>query len=302
MRKYLRYAHVIVMATGILGMLLMSWLFAGGTDERGLYPARHPGWVLTGILTVLVIAATWLLTRQAGTNRNYQANFPASLPSALGYALAAIALLVQGFTYLRTASGILYLLAGVVGIASGIGLLMGAMNRLRGQRTQLPPHMLPCFFFALNLFVLGQKFGSEPELCRYLYRFWAVGSMVPACYHLWGFDVGMGKRINCLFWCLLAGYCNLVTAVGNEQQFMYLAMGIWMLTALPKLGYLPKQPRTPRTEEVIPAAEESAVANPVFDIPATDLPKAESSSMRPELEDPEAILEQLLREFGQQDT
>ena len=54
MKKFLRYSHLLTLLCGILGMLLMVWLRAGGPDEKGLYPARHPAWTLLGILTAVI--------------------------------------------------------------------------------------------------------------------------------------------------------------------------------------------------------------------------------------------------------
>lgn len=291
MRKYLRYGNLIALGAGALGMLLSAWMFGVGVDEKGLYPANHPAWILLGILTAAVAVVCWLMSRQAGPNRNFRQNFPCSILGACGYALAAVGLL-SGGTDTLTNGNTLGLATGVVGIVAGIPLVWAAICRLRGQRCNLPVHTLPCFFFTLQLFVLGQQFGAEPEMCRYLYRFWAAATMVPACYLLWSFDVNLGKRPDCIFWCLVAGYSNLVAAVGSGQWLLHLGVAAWMLTALPKLGYLPKPPK-PAAQPV--AAEEPAQTatisseeiHPTADPLAVDLPDAE------------AILKELLQDLGQ---
>lgn len=294
MKKYLRYSNLLALGAGAVGMALSAWLFAAGTDEKGLYPANHPAWIILGILTAAVVIVFWLLTRQAGTNRNFRQNFPISIPGAVGCAAAAIGLLSGGLAVLETGKT-LGLVTGIVGIVGSIGLFWATVCRFRGQRCMLPVHILPCFFFALQLFVLGQEFGSEPEMYRYLYRFWAAASMVPACYWLWSFDVNLGKRPDCLFWCLVAGYCNLVAVIGSGQTLLHLGMAVWMLTALPKLRYLPKPPKSvpdtppaenaPTTEEAPIAADTQSAANPL----AVELPDAD------------AILQELLRDFGGQE-
>lgn len=255
MKKYLPYANLLTLGAGALGMMLLFLLYWGGTDDKGLYPAAHPAWVLLCILSPIVVVLIWMLTRKAGISRSYRGNFPASMAAAAGYVVAAASLLYTG---IRTLSGgkTLHMICGILGILSSIPLLWAAWCRYRGQKCRLMPHALPCFFFALQLFVLGQALGAEPELCRYLFQFLAVLSMLPACYLLWGFDVGMGERQKTLFWCLTAAYLNLVAVAGNEQWLLHLGMAAWLLTALPKLQYLPKKPRpAPVAEPPAPAIE-----------------------------------------------
>ncbi len=284
MRAYLKYANLIALGAGLVGALLSGWMFSAGTDERGLYPASHPAWILLGILSVAVAAAFWLLARQGGVNRNYRQNFPPSLPAALGCLAGAVGLLSGGWDAMGTGNA-LCLLTGAVGIAGGLCLLWAAVCRFRGLRARLPMHCLPCFFFALQLFVLGQEFGSEPEMQRYLYRFWAIAALVPAGYCLWGFDVKLGKRPHCLFWCLAAGYCNLVAAVGSGQMLLHLGMAAWMLLALPKLTYLPKPKPAPEPAPEAPTVEETPADSLAVDLPDTD-----------------AILAELLRDLEQKES
>lgn len=276
MRKYLRYANLLALGAGAVGMLLAFWLFSAGTDEKGLYPANHIGWILLGIWTLAAAVVFWLLSRQAGINRAFAQNFPASLPGALGYAAAAIGMLSGSIGMLKSGS-IMDMAAGAISLVGSIGLLWASLCRFQGRRCKLLVHMLPCFFFTIRLFALGQAYGAEPEMCRFVYCFAATVTVVPACYWLWSFDVNMGNRPNCIFWCLAAGYFNLVAAVNCDLALLHLTTAVWLLTALPKLGYLPKQLKAAAPAEA-PAATQA-----------------------PEFTDPDAILEELLRDFGQQE-
>ncbi len=305
MKKYLRYSNVIALGSGVVGMALSAWLFSAGTDEKGLYPAKHPAWILLGILTAAVVILFWLLSRQTGTNRSYRQNFPASLPAACGFVMAAIGLLSSGFSALESGK-FLRMVAGALGILGSLPLFWAAFCRWKGQRCKLPVHILPCFFFALQLFVLGQTFGSEPEMYRYLYRFWALVSLVPACYWLWSFDVNLGRRPDCIFWCLVAGYCNLIAIIGSGHALLHLGMAVWMLTALPKLQYLPKQPKPAAEPQTIPAEENAPttdlieaeqVSQSAETVPAEDS-QVTADPLAVELPDADAILEELLRDFG----
>lgn len=287
MKKLLRYANLMALLWGGLGMLLMVWLRANGPDDRGLYPARHPAWTMLLLLTLAMPVIFWLLSRVAGNNSTYRVNFPVSWLAAVGYALAGSGMLV---TSISTLGGIetLDILAGIAGILSGILLLGGVFTRLTGRTLPISLHGLPSVFFALELFRLGQTLGSEPEMSRYLFPFLAALSAIPASYWLWSFDVDMGNRTKCLFWCLAAGYCNLVAVIGSESWLMHLGVGLWMLTALPRL-------RMPRREH---PAEEPQAEEPLPTPMPVENVVAEVASHTPPVADVDAILEQILKEFG----
>lgn len=232
MKKALRFADFIVLICGMIGMLLQLWLFQSGPDENGLYPTAHPGWILSWILTAAMAVLIWLLTRQSDQHRSYQDNFPPSLLGAVTGAGAGILLIITGVTLLQNGTMLLDFLTGAVGIVSGIAMLLAAFCRFMGKQIPFFCFLLPSAFFALNLFCIGREVGGEPEAVRYLFRFLANLSLIPACYQLWGFSVDEGNRRNSLFWSLLAGYLCLLSAPGREHGLLYLSLGLWLLTSL----------------------------------------------------------------------
>lgn len=264
MKKILRFADMVVLVCATLGMMLQLWIFMGGTDSQGLYPAMHPGWVLSWVLSVLVLAFIWVITRQVGVNQSYKANFPTSIPSVLGCLAGAIAVFYSGWQQLFASSVWLDTLCGILGLLGGLGLLMVAYCRFAGKKPLFLPFMILCTYFALNVFSLGRLVGGEPEMVRYLFRFFATIVLIPACYQFWGFSVGDGNRQTCLFWCLLASYLCIVSAPAGENGIVYLLLGVWMLTNLCAVKYLPRRKAAPLPQE--PEAE-AAPAQP--EIPST---------------------------------
>lgn len=288
MKKLLRYANLLALGCGGLGMLLMLWVRANGPDGRGLYPARHPAWTLLLLLTLALPVVFWLISRSAGTNNTYRFNFPVSLLAAAGYALAGVCLAVTGFASLDSGET-LGILAGFAGILGGILLLTGTYTRCIGRGVAISPHGVACVFFTLELFYMGQTLGAEPEMVRYLFPFLAMLSAIPATYWLWSFDVEMGNRCKCLFWCLAAGYCNLVAAIGSENRLLHLGIALWTLTALPRLQ-LPRRPQ---------AAGPQKDDDPLPTPPAVENVVAEVESHKPPLADVDAIMEQILNDSAQ---
>ncbi len=287
MKKLLRYANLLALGCGGLGMLLMLWVRANGPDGRGLYPARHPAWTLLLLLTLALPALFWLLSRSAGNNNTYHGNFPVSWLAVVGYALAGVSIAVTGYASLGSGEP-LGILAGCAGILGGILLLAGTYTRLTSRTVPISPHCVSCVFFALELFYMGQTLGAEPEMVRYLFPFLAILSAIPASYWLWGFDVEMGNRRKCLFWCLAAGYCNLVAVIGSESWLLHLGVALWTLTALPRL-------KTPhRTHPAEAAADEDPLPTPM----AVENVVADVESHTPPVADVDAILEQILKDYS----
>lgn len=289
MKNILQYSHWLTLLAGGVGMLMMVWLRAGGPDERGLYPIAHPAWFLLWFLTLAVLVGLWLVTRHAGAKQGYRSNFTTSLPAAVGYVLGGTGMLITAIRMLAQMETLL-VLAGAAGIVGGVCLLFGAFLRLTGRQTLPIVHWSPCLFFMLELFSLGKSLGAEPEMCRYLFAFLSALAMLPACYWRWSFDVDLGNRQKCLFWCLCAAYFQLVAAVGSQDWLPHLSTAAWLLTSLPKLKYSPKRLRPAPVDEVAeqPAAPAFPIENVVADV----------ASHTPPVADVDAILEQILKEFG----
>jgi hypothetical protein len=240
---------------GTLGRLLQFWLLSAGTEEKGLYPVRHPGWIFSWVLAVAVFVFVWLLTRQVGNNRNYTDNFPASTVGACGCIAAALATATTAISHLLAGTMWLDAITGLLGFAGSVGLLIAAGSRIRGKKPSFLCYMLPCVFFALHVFYLGRELGGEPEAVRYLFPFLATLSLIPACYQLWGFCVGSGERKSCLFWSLTSGFLCILSAPISGHGLMYLALGFWLLSNPCALKYLPRRNKPAPQSEPAPEAE-----------------------------------------------
>ena len=294
MKKYLRYADVLVLFTGALGLFLRLIITLGGTDAKGLYPKNHPAWIILCILSAAVVAALWLLTRQVGADQRYKKNFPASRSGAVCAGLAAIGIAATALDLFAT--DLLSIVCFLTGIASMASLLFAAYCRFLGKKPHYICHAAPAVFFALRLFLLGQSMGSETESSRYLFEMLASVAMIPACYQLWGFDVGMGKRENSLFWSLTAAYLCVVAIVGVENWLLYVTCTAWLLTNTCSLQYLPKKmrPVPVQSEQDIPETDSMETAAPAE---VSQSVAAETPAQPLEDIDPEAILAEILREI-----
>lgn len=302
MKKILRFADMVVLVCATFGMLLQLWIFSGGTDDKGLYPAMHPSWVLSWLLSLTTLGFIWIVTRQVGVNQSYKANFPPSLVGALGCLAAAAAVFYNGWQQL--AYSILWLdtLCGVLALLSGAGLLSVAFCRFTGKQPPFFPFMTLCIYFALYVFSLGRDVGGEPEMVRYLFRFLATIALIPATYQFWGFSVGLGNRQTCLFWCLLAAYLCITGSPTGENGFVYLLFGLWLMTNLCAVKYLPRckaavlpmETEESPTQPEIPASMEETFLPIQEEAPATEAPVLEETA--PEV-DVDEIIADILRQI-----
>ena len=150
-----------------------------------------------------------------------------------------------------------------------------------------------------------QPAGGQPEAIRYLFPALATLSLIPACYHLWGFCVGAGERKNSLFWSLLSGFLCITAAPAEEGGPVYLALGFWILSNLCVLKYLPRPSRpAPQPEqEELPSDPEVPVTMEEAFFPAEPAEAeeaAESDPAQPAVTDEvsaDDIIAEILREI-----
>lgn len=288
MKKYLRYADVLVLFTGALGLLLRLLVLMGGTDEKELYPAHHPAWIIACVLAVIVVAVIWLLTRQTGKDARYEVNFPRSLPGAVGCGLGAVSLLV---TALQLPNGKwLSMVCALLGLLAALALGLAAYCRFAGKKPHFACFFLPGCFFTLRVFLLGQTLGAEPETFRYLFEMLANLAMIPACYQLWGFTVDLGDRDKCLFWSLTAAFLSMVAIPDPDHWLLHLGCAAWLMTNLCPLTVLRKQVRQPEEME---EAEEPATEE--VQAETASVPDSQSEAVEPI--DVDAILADILKEI-----
>lgn len=209
MKKLLSYADCLVAVCGMLGAGLRQWMLSSGPDEKGLYPAGHPGWILLLILTAAVLAGIWMMSRKG---LSIAARPP--IFSAVGAFAGAAGLVSFGIGQLGDTAPILKI-AGLLGICAAAILAFYGISVLLDKKPFSLTHLLPCLTFALLMFVQARGASREPELSRYILQLAAVAASAIAFYQQFGFDVAMGNEKANLFWRLCALYLCLIAAPGS---------------------------------------------------------------------------------------
>ena len=259
-----RNLPLLVMIGSILGLLLRYWTLGSGPNQNGLYEKQPVAWVLLWIVTALVLGLTFLLSRPLKNPGEYSDNFPASVLGAIGTGLAAVGVLYAGMQSILSISDLLDILGGVLGLASGVLLILAAVCRFKGKKAPFVCYTVTCLFFALRVFNQCQLWSNEPQISTFIFPFIASLCIMLAAYQRACFDVDLGKRSAYIFWALLAVYFSVLSLPSLRNLLFYGTMAAWLLINLCSLRPLKKRKDTPEAEpapaEEIPAAAEEAPA------------------------------------------
>jgi hypothetical protein len=247
MKKYLhpKFLPILVPVAGLLGLLLRLWIILPGPDPEGLYAPQPFAWTLLWIVTILTLAAVVVMSARLKVPGKYTDNFPASVPGAIGSALAALGIILSKQVF-PIGSDLLSTLTSILGIISAAVLVLAALNRYQGKKSSFLLHAIPCLFFALRIFMLCRVWSSETQTGVFLFQFFASICVMLASYQLACFDVNLGKRRSSLFWSLSGVYFCLLALPGSNEPLFYAAMALWLLTNLCSLW--PMKARKPQTK------------------------------------------------------
>lgn len=305
MKKLLRYGDCLILLAAIVGCLLRLWFRESGMDPRGLFRPEHPAWILLCLLSAGTVVFAWFLTRDPGDNNCHRDNFPKSPVGAVTYWLLAAALTYHGVFDFLAAGEWLERIVALGAMLSAVCLAVAGVERLGGNKPVFFCHMVPCVFFALRLFLVGKELGTDPEICGFLFRFFASLTLIPAFYWLWAFDVDQGNRRRSLFFSLCAIYfCLITTMEVAEGWAIYLLCAACLLANLCRQRYLPAPAAEAEHEETEEIGENAPVAEAdpaeVAAEPAASDPETLAVREKPMLHwdiDPESDLDTFLEDI-----
>jgi hypothetical protein len=225
MKKYLPYANYLAAGAGVLAALLRQWTLVAGTDAKGLYPAAHPGQIGYLVVMTLAIAAFFLLTRHCKDGSDWKRDFPTGPLPILGQLAAACGIAIYSLPLLQ--SHRIGMICGILGFCATGALLVLSWQRFQQKPPFAPAYLIPCLFFALQLFLLGKTHGNETQLLRILPQVLAFALSALASYELTGFGLGIGNRSRSLLWSLCAA--SLCFAAVPGGNLFFLGLGLWHL-------------------------------------------------------------------------
>lgn len=283
MKKILqpKYLPLMVLCAGLLGGLLRAWLYANGTDAKGLLITTHPANILTWLLTAAMIILVNIDCRPLKEANKFRFNFPASITSAAGCAAAALGVLVDALGHFG--GDALQNTTGFLGIFSTAALLFIGYCRLKGRYPSVLFNGLICLYLMLTLVGLYRSWSAKPQLQDYVFPLLGCVFVMLGCYHDAAFAAHAGSRQKHTFNHMMAVFFCLVSLPHNENHLFYLSLAAWMLTGhcnLTPMAHTPRsaadqvpQPETPVEEAenaAVDSAEETSAAEMQTDQPAPE--------------------------------
>lgn len=232
MKRYLKpsYLPLAVLCCGIVTFLLRLWLFGLGEDDRGLLALGSFPDVMSWILAAVTMALLALGTRRLQGAAKYSYNFPASLPAAIGMALAAVSFCITSVADLSAGTDSVGAVSTVLGFLAAAALGYLAYARAKGLHLSVLFHGVVCLYLMLHLVSHYRLWSSYPQLQSYAFELLAIVFVMLACYHRAAFDAGHGNRRAYTFFSLAALFFCVATLPGCDNAAFFIGCAVWMYT------------------------------------------------------------------------
>ena len=245
MKKFFhpKYLPWFALAMGAMCAGVRWWLFATGTDSKGMLLASHPGNWLVWLITAVAVGCLTLGTRNLTQAPKYSFNFPSSILSAVGAFIGAAGMAVNGVNELIVGADGLSTLVGIFALVSTVALGYLGMCRLKGIHPSMVFHTVICIYLMLQLVSLYRMWSSDPQIQDYCFALLATVSLMLGCYYNCAFDVNSGVRRSHALLHLLAVYFCIASLPHNGSALFYLSGAVWMFTGICNLTPMPREAR-----------------------------------------------------------
>lgn len=218
---------VLTLIAGAVGFLMRLWLLSTGIDRKGLLDTAHPANTLSFIVVAVFFAALLLCLRRT-ENKPYRGMFPPSLPSAIGYWIAALGV---GITLVSERFSTMDLLAWASiawGVLSVFALAIVGLRRLQGIRPNPIYHSLITLYLLLQLVCRYRQWSSETQLSVLFFRLMASVFLMLSTYCMATLDAKTGHAKHYLFTrCSALFFCMLTFQ--EQYPVFYISMAVWIV-------------------------------------------------------------------------
>lgn len=244
MKQYLKLENLpwlTLLASG-LGLLLRLW-FRSTADEEGFIIRGHISVILLMVLTIALFVALLVSTRSLKQGNKYLFNFPASPVAAIGLGIAGLSSLIISVAEMGSATDGFGTVCSIFGVLAAISFAFVAFGRWKGKKPSVIFQVVISLWLVFRLICLYRTWSSDPRLDDYCFQLMCVICAMLSAYYRGAFGAGFGHRGNYAFFCLTGVYCGIVSIAGPGQNWMYLALAIWLFTDLCNLRPMRRKKR-----------------------------------------------------------
>ncbi len=218
-----------VVAAGLVGFGLRTWLFKTGIDGRGLLMTDHPAHILILVLMGLVMAVLAVCALQCP--KQLRRPLPASMVAFWGCMVAAVGILLANVLELATASDGVTVACSVMGVLAAFGFFYMGIRRKSGHRGSMASFTLIIIYYMTHLIQQYRMWSAQSQLQVYFFPLMASVFLMLFAYHRAGLDVNGKSFRRYIFFNQAALFCCLLS-LNSDSWLFYLAMAVWAATDL----------------------------------------------------------------------
>ena len=239
----------LIPGAGGLGLVLRILLYATGIDGRSLLVRGHWASAALCVLTLVVLAATFLATRPLGGSVDHRTAYPVSAAAAIGAFAAMIGIGNTTVTEFAEFSSRLHLIMWLLGLLSTVFMGCIGFCRLTGRKPSFLLSAVICLYFALRMISRYQRWSADPQLQDYCFYLMAYVALMLTAYQHAAFDADMGNHRALWFCSLMAVYLCCVSLQESPDTCLLLGCGIWAFSNLTKMTVCPRRRAVPDAGE-----------------------------------------------------
>lgn len=251
MKHPIRYAALMLLALGGVGLVLRRLLYSLALDEKNLLPMGHP------LETIL-----WGLTAAAGaavvvfcfrTDKNLTLRSGGGLEQAVGHLLMGLCIILTVLVNPAKMPGALGIAWQALGYLAPVCLVLAGASRASRKQAHFLLHLPTCLFLMVHMVNQYRTWSAEPQPQAYVFALLGCVGLTLFAYYCTAFDVAMGNSRMYVGAGLASLYLCTVNLARTEYPLLYLGGIAWVATDLWSAAFLP-QPREPeRTAQDDPA-------------------------------------------------
>ena len=211
---------------GFIGLGLQIWMFSTA-DSQGLLLHGHISETLSFIALAIVAGVNYVFLKIVNPKGEYTLLFPESPIAAAGCLFAAVGLCMSAFN--TPAQGTLLYLLYVLGIMSGIVLIIAGFRRLQGEQPNGLLYGVVTVYLIFRTLAFCQKWSAEVQIQTFFFPLLGSIFLLLTAYYRAELGADMGNCRRYLFFRHLALFCCLCSMAWGDWVF-YLSSAAWVAT------------------------------------------------------------------------